>query len=220
MLFNNLPQDTGISIENNFEKHEVIQKIIQFIPIQLIKFQINQNQIDQSDIEGSYNNQLSMYLNACITNEAFQFQHEFKRSNRRRPDIGVAIKTQILLSNYESVFDIECKRLNTSMQPHHVKRYVSGETRETGGIERFKRNLHGTNLENSAMIGYIENKTTNFWFEKINSWIENKINEDNEFWKDTELIKNINQNYYSTHKRINAITNSINIFHFFIMLPN
>lgn len=216
MLFNNLPQDTGISIENNFEKHEVIQKIIQFIPIQLTNFQINQNNIDQNNIEGSYNNQLSLYLNACITNEAFQFQHEFIRSNRRRPDIGVAIKTQILMSNYESVFDIECKRLNTLMQPHHVKQYVSGET---GGIERFKRNLHGTNLEYSTMIGYIENKTIDFWFKKINSWIKNKINDNYEFWTDTELLNKRKQNcYFSVHKRINSVSEKITLFHLFVVV--
>lgn len=38
------------------------------------------------------------------------------------------------------------------------KEDVSGNT---GGIERFKKNLHGTDLKYSAMIGYIENMVEN-----------------------------------------------------------
>ena len=202
--------------DDNFKGDEVILKIIQFIPIHLLNFKINYKEIDKNDnnLESSYNNQLSKYLNACIVRETFQFQHEDKKKNKRRPDIGVPIKAQVLQSNYKSVFDIECKRLNTLMS--HVKQYVASvKPNGTGGIERFKRNLHGTDLKYSAMIGYIENKNSEFWLNEINSWIKDHSKKDNKFWTDNELLKIQDQNYYSSHKRINSKIKEINLYHFF-----
>jgi hypothetical protein len=216
MLNNQLRSNSGIDAKNNFEPHGVIFKIIQFISIHLQNFKINKSQIDPKNIEESYNNQLSMYLNAKKSDETFQFQHEFIRTNSRKPDIGVPLKAQVLMSDYESVFDIECKRLNTQLSK--VKQYVSGNT---GGIERFKRNLHGTDLPHSAMIGYIENETNDYWFNEINGWIKNQINFDNIFWTENEYLSETDYLYFkSEHQRINSLSEKISLFHFFHRIKN
>ena len=208
--------DTGV-----FTYTETTQNVIKFIESHLYNFKVNFDDIDKkdTDLESSYNNQLSKYFNACLTNEAFQFQHEDKKKNKRRPDIGISIKAEVLKGNYKSFFDIECKRLNTKMR--HVYQYVSGKT---GGIERFKRNLHGTNLPESAMIAYIENETYDYWFDKINYWLKNQNKKDSNFWTNSEQLSKTNEVYYkSSHKRIDSNKKeikNINLFHFFTIVTN
>ena len=69
------------------------------------------------------------------------------------------------------------------------------------------------------MIGYIENKTSEYWFNEINSWIENQIIKDSKFWSEKEFLEKSDKEYYSSiHKRINAKTSSINLFHFFTII--
>lgn len=192
--------------KSSFNFRGTVKTIIKYIYKRLPDFKINYNQVIKGKEEESYNNQLSMYLNACDDFKAFVFQNEYKRNHK--PDIGLGIRTEILSGNYESVFDIECKRLNTNLQ--HVKQYVSGKT---GGIERFKHNQHGTDLPYSAMIGYVEDKDSNYWFHEINSWINKKIKEDNKFWHENEFLIN-KRCLISSHYRIESLNPKIALIHF------
>jgi hypothetical protein len=212
MLANRIYSEIGLKENNFFKQKGVIDSIIQFISDFLPSFIININQLDTKNIEKSYNNQLSMYFNAKRTNEAYLFQHDLHRTNSREPDIGVPLQAQILQGNYESIFDIECKRLNSNIP--HVKQYVSGNT---GGIERFKKNLHGTDLPNSAIIGYMENKSLDYWFSQINSWIEEQNKLNNCFWGENEYLKIAKGSYFhSIRNRISCkMSNVIELFHFF-----
>ncbi len=197
------------SIKGNLKYPKLINTVIVFIETNLLNFRINFDEIDKkdTDIEPSYNNQLSKYFNACLTNETFQFQHEDKKKNKSRPDIGMQIKATVLQGSYKSFFDIECKRLNTSMK--HVNQYVYGKT---GGIERFKQNLHGADLEDSAIIGYIENETPDFWLQKINYWIEKQIVKNDIFWSNKDKLIKIENQYISNHQKVN--NKFIKIIHF------
>jgi type I restriction enzyme M protein len=64
----------------------------------------------------------------------FSFHNAPHQPNSKEPDIGTVTRTRVLNGNYNSIFDIECKRLNSTLT--HVKEYVSGHT---GGIERFNK---------------------------------------------------------------------------------
>jgi len=194
---------------DNFEIEGIIISIILFLKKHLPSFLVNFNTINPERIEDGYNNQLSMFLNAKLTLEIFQFQHQYERDNKKKPDIGVPITSKILQGDYNSIFDIECKRLNSALV--HKKQYVCGAT---GGIERFKRNEHGTNLISSAIIGYLEDNSVDYWIEKINSWIKNEMINDESFWCNEEYLKEVEQNYcISTHHRIT--NNSIKLHHLF-----
>jgi hypothetical protein len=195
--------------KDNFKPEGVILSILNFISSNLPLFLVNKMQVNPAKIESSYNSQLSMFLNTRRSMEIFLFQNSPEQENGRIPDIGVPLIKSILCNSYESIFDIECKRLNTQLP--HVKQYVFGNT---GGIQRFKLNQHGVNLPYSAMIGYVENQTAAYWFEQINSWIIDVCNNKSiPTWSIDEcLIKTDNVYFVSNH---NKEAGSIRLFHFF-----
>lgn len=195
--------------KDNFKPEGVIFSILSFVSLKLPLFVINKAQINPNKMESSYNSQLSMFLNAQRSMEAFLFQNSPEQENGRIPDIGVPLIKSIINNSYESIFDIECKRLNTQLS--HVKQYVYGNT---GGIQRFKLNQHGTNLPFSAMIGYVENQTSEYWVEQINMWITDLCNNESDLsWSIDECLVKTDKEYFtSNHGRDKG---SIRLFHFF-----
>jgi hypothetical protein len=80
--------------------------------------------------------------------------------------------------------------------------------------------LHGTDLLFSALIGYIENETTDYWFTQINYWIEERHTNDSIFWGENEnLSESTLDCFKSVHKRIDCnMSELINLFHFFHLI--
>jgi hypothetical protein len=193
---------------SKFQPEGIYLSIILFIEEQLPYFRIDKCQIDKKSIEKSYNSQLSVYLQAKNSVGAFLFHNTPHQSNAREPDMGTVTRTRVLNGNYDSIFDIECKRLNSTLS--HVKEYVSGNT---GGIERFKRNEHGVNMSCSAMIGYIEDKTEIYWLNQINTWINELHVKKPVFWKETEHLLQHANHFKSTHEK--PSNQCITLFHFF-----
>ena len=197
--------------KDNFKPEGVILSILDFINSNLPLFVINKTQINSNKIESSYNSQLSMFLNAQRSMQTFLFQNSPEQENGRIPDIGIPLIKSIINNNYESIFDIECKRLN--IQLSHVKEYVYGNT---GGIQRFKLNQHGVNLPYSATIGYVENQTSEYWIEQINMWITNLSyngSETNCSWSIEDCLKATDEQYYISNH--NKSKGSIRLYHFF-----
>ncbi len=53
------------------------------------------------------------------------------------------------------------------MPKNREKEYVLGDNLtklSTGGIERFKNDVHGVNLDHSAIIGYVQNENGKYWY--------------------------------------------------------
>jgi hypothetical protein len=193
---------------SGFQPEGIYLSIILFIEEQLPYFRIDKCQIDEKSIEKSYNSQLSMYLQAKNSVGVFSFHNAPHQPNSKEPDMGTITKTRVLNGNYNSIFDIECKRLNSTLT--HVKEYVSGHT---GGIERFKRNEHGVDMFCSAMIGYIEDRTEVYWLNQINAWIDVLHIKYPAFWKETERLSQHANRFKSTHEKLS--NQYITLFHFF-----
>jgi hypothetical protein len=83
-------------------------------------------------------------------------------------DIGISHKSNI----HKNIFVFEAKRLNNTFDNARKKEYVIGKK---GGIERFKRDLHGKDLAHSGMIAYVQTDDFNTWENKINDWINEEI---------------------------------------------
>jgi len=195
--------------KDNFKPEGVFFSILNFLSANLPLFVVNKTQINPNKIESSYNSQLSMFLNARSRMEVFLFQNSPEQENGRIPDIGVPLIKSIICNNYESIFDIECKRLNTQLS--HVKQYVCGNT---GGIQRFKLDQHGVDLSYSAMIGYVEDQTSEYWFEQINGWITDLCNNESvPIWSMNECLTKTEEEYFiSNHNKKKGY---IRLFHFF-----
>ena len=67
------------------------------------------------------------------------------------------------------LFIVEAKRL-PAPDKRREKEYVVGD-KNNGGIERYKTQKHGKNLNECGMLGFVEEETFHFWKQKINSWI-------------------------------------------------
>jgi len=89
---------------------------------------------------------------------------------------------------YMPLFVVESKRLPV---PNNIKKrekeYVLGNA-NNGGIERFKKEIHGKHFYNCGMIGFVEKFTSSYWLNMINTWIRN-IAEIDPDWNDDEQLE-------------------------------
>ena len=148
----------------------------------------------------------------------FCFLHESGTTKQRSVDIAAMPKDNVTIqartfNRYQSILDIECKRL-PAPSSKRKQEYLTGEPEITGGIQRFKLSLHGIDLNECVMIGYIEDKNPTQWFEILNQWISElhgKQTSDTLVWSNdeqlTEFKYDANQktsHSQSKHSRIDA----------------
>lgn len=207
----------------------VTKELIGFVEIILILFQqkYKKSKISAEDV---LNEKLEILLNhySRTKGRPFLFKGEKISDNslnghRRKVDIGVMISTKSFFED-KAFFTIECKRLPTP-GTDRKKEYVSGNY---GGIERFKRNLHGNNLTKSAIVGYIQKNDFKYWFKNINEWISSQVSDNNDpsiIWTNEDILihqstyKNKVAKYQSTNFR-KAKKNSILLLHYLMDLRN
>ncbi|WP_299064649.1 hypothetical protein [uncultured Polaribacter sp.] len=178
----------------SIEKGVITKKLIEFIEKTLLKFQ-NQfkGKIDASEEE--LNQNLVNTFAYFSKNIPFIFQQEViqkqKKGQNRKVDIGVFRH----YADSSPFFTLEAKRLTTTLSKSREKEYVIGSNplKLSGGIERFKHNVHGVNLSNSAIVGYLQRENSNYWSDKINDWINQLISGKLKSvlkWNKDELLNN------------------------------
>jgi hypothetical protein len=166
-----------------------IDKYLPQFPTSLVKSKI----VGEKEVEKLLNQQLIDFFNGhspdfnqyLIYRFVFRKDDENKGTNYK-PDIGVTIwnKDQSF-SEVKSFFQIECKRLPTPniSSSRGEKEYVIGIEENTGGIERFKNNKHGSHLEEAAIIGFIQEDALEVWHNRITEWVGFEIAKTNSTWK-------------------------------------
>jgi hypothetical protein len=98
---------------------------------------------------------------------------------------------------HKPLFVVESKRLPAPKpRKKREKEYVIGY-KDNGGIERFKKEIHGKNLDDCGMLGFIESGTSSLWLEKINLWITNLAETDRTWKVDEQLFMKDNAADYS-----------------------
>ncbi len=219
---------TGIEIDSS------IKSVIEFIEIYFGEFS-NKMKGEITSSEKSLTDKLCKFLNRQVSAYPFFFHHENVENpdSGRSPqvDIGTLSKSEQLIvgdrsyGEFDSFFSIEAKRLPT---PGHKRdrEYVIGHDKPCGGIERFKKRIHGDNLRYAAIIGYIQEEDVNHWFLKINNWIGELIVSLPEQWNENDKLVPNQQvssdvaKFKSKNSRIdkNESDHIINLFHFWIDL--
>jgi hypothetical protein len=207
----------------SIKKGSIIKKLLNFLDDTLLIFQ-KENIGEINTAEEILNEQLGKTLNYYSKPLPFFFQQEtIQKQNKgqnRKVDIGVFCH----YSDSQAFFTIEAKRLTTAFSDNRKKEYVSGNNNNklTGGIERFKHNLHGINLKHSAIVGYVQRENNKYWFKEINKWIMELY--DN-FWNANDLLINIcgfENDKIAKFKSINKKLDNTNITlnHYFVNLTN
>lgn len=160
----------------SIKKGTIKEKLIIFLEETLYKFQEHfKGKVNES--EENLNEQLGKTLSYFSKSQAFIFQAETKQKQAKGIDRRVDIGVFRHFSDPNPFFTIEAKRLTTSIPTNREKEYVLGSdpTKFSGGIERFKHNVHGVNLNHSAIIGYVQNEDGKYWYNTINNWIQELI---------------------------------------------
>lgn len=92
----------------------------------------------------------------------------------------------------------EAKRLTAALPKKREREYVIGEykngqqTKNSGGIERFKNLKHGEDVVHVGIIGYVQTDSFEHWEKKINGWIKEEINSPCDAtltWDDNDYLK-------------------------------
>jgi hypothetical protein len=175
------------------------------------------NKIEQED---DVTTPLVLFLNE--KSSVFNFHNQFKTlESNSTTDIGIFKKHTKIPFCF-----VEAKRLPTPLtNGRQETEYVCyNNSKKQGGIERFKTQKHGgkEKLSQSIMLGYIQENDFNYWFSKVNSWINDKIKSTKNWKKEDLLIQKVSSNetnfskYYSTHSRLTL--EKINLIHYWIDL--
>ena len=171
----------------NHQKGEVVKKVLLFLKTVLPFFSSETTEIKKGDDEWNLNAALFGFLNGKRTDNDAQFRFIQEpqpriKGNSSKVDLGVREYIKAApRSSRNPFFTIECKRLKRP--PSKSKFYVcssSTKVQEVDGIERFKANKHGIDLngnllKSNAMIGYVEDENFDFWLTTINNWIAELI---------------------------------------------
>ena len=131
------------------------------------------------EAEDKLNLQLCKFLGVRASKEfpMIRFDHEEYQVGRRRVDMSASpVETVVLEARtytiYNPVLVLEGKRLPAPSSARE-REYVTSETDDkiSGGIQRFKRRLHGGKLNLAVMIGYVHKRSPAHWYKKVNEWI-------------------------------------------------
>lgn len=208
MLREQLNTTEQVKLEFSIPENSTDQRILVFLKSSLIEFE-NEFKTVQLQIhrEDDISGQLALFFQSRAMNENLLFDFN--------PKVGVDFGIHIspLQLGAKPIFIVEAKRLSKSH-----KDYVKNPN---GGIERFKREQDGfgKHLNQSAMIGYIQQEKKEYWETRINGWINELIETETDIVWDNEdkLIPNYPvSDFVSTHQRITK--KQITLYHFWINL--
>jgi hypothetical protein len=204
-----IKNDLIYSLESGHHRKSILsfirENIVDVSSILLGKANINISTLYEDDISREITNLLNDKLREL---SGYLFRFEAKSG----PDILIFASPYIAFS--EPLFFIEAKRL----PPTSSRDYVNS------GIGRFKNKEHGKNHDIAAMLGYVQKEDFNYWYGKVNSWIDDLIANPNDCigWSEQDKITIIQVSefgeYKSTHSRIKI--NPITLYHFWINLCN
>lgn len=232
----NQPNDNIEQQFNGLEKSQAIKKVFNFIEECLLEFKNKYSLFKPED-------GLTQELVYILDNESreklplcgFSTEHmeDTTKGNSRRDDIGIrAIKGTTIHTtfypNNKPFIAIEAKRLDSKIVKKRKKEYVVGRYDdekyiESGGIERFKKEIHGSGLVYVGMIGYMQTDEFDSWLEKVNQYIDEEINSSTSIkliWKEKDklILDKKNQlfsTYISEHK---CKSKEISMYHIWINL--
>jgi hypothetical protein len=213
--------------------------IINFVFQQLPYWRDDPDRTDGKS-EPVLNPQLSKFLNSPNTRKNFPmvcFSHEEPQYGSRVVDISALPSEKVTIeakeySKYDTVLVFECKRLPAPSLDRE-KEYVTGNkpNKISGGIQRFKLGMHGAKHKLAAMIGYVQDKSSHYWQNKVNEWILELVSKpigDGCIWTANETLNMIEEDiskgiasYCSIHNRTNGVANNkIELYHLWIAMNN
>ena len=213
-----LPKPDDLSAPVNHE----VEQILSFVDEHISAFPSYYKQNNESAMENWISNLLVRHFNLCNNENGGYFPYEFSKNppqsiSNKETDLGVYINTRN--SKPIPIIEFEAKRFSESS---NNEQYVYGSR---GGIERFKRGEYSAYLKICGMFAYVQSRTIEEWFTKVNRWIINQSHNNIDTsidWFDNELLSKSSmltsvEKFASTHARKKS-NDSIFLWHYFIDL--
>ena len=237
MLGDNRPKNSHGRISISQKNDKEIQSVLDCLNLNLPSFAKKQKGKTEMNEDG-LTQRLCRFLNRNIGIFPFLFDkedmEEDRRGNSARVDLGIYSKSETIIvhnrkfTEDETFFKIEAKRLG-KLATARKREYVVGRQKDgkyinSGGIERFKKGIHGGKLIHAALIGYVQLHDFKHWFSAINGWILDLSKDKSQFWSKKELLKNESSTpklatYISYHVRMQKeVKDKIKLHHFWIDL--
>jgi hypothetical protein len=207
------------SIEIKNIKYAIISTISEYIPhITKLKKKnknFNENQYTQEFVAILNRTLLYLDLPYCAGREYIDI-HTPNANTQRTVDF------YFYSSEYEestkSIYSFEAKRLPT-FPTEREKEYVIGCKKNKGGIERFINEEHGKGLSECGLIAFVEDKTLDYWFSRINSWII-ELKDSANWWRCGHLTDFEDHEIYAkSYSCIKRTKLDMILFHLWINIP-
>ena len=182
--------------------------------------EIFQKKYNRTTKEKGLNQQFVVCMNNQIRDEKFFFHHEYIEDTSRGDSAQVDIAI-IPRESQKASFVLEAKRLDTSLPKYRKKEYIIRDG--SGGIERFKKEIHGVGLTYVGMIGYMQTDDFDIWYAKINGWIDEEVTSATSSeltWeaKDKLLFDKKGTLYQTYVSRHECMTKDIDMYHIWVDL--
>lgn len=213
-----LPQPNDLTVAANYE----VEQILLFIDNHILGFPLYYSQNNDSVNENWITNLLVRHFNLSNHENGGYLPYEFSKNppqadSTKETDIGVYINTRN--SKVIPIIEFEAKRFSESS---NNQEYVYGVR---GGIERFKKGEHAGHLKICGMFAYVQSRTIDEWFSKVNGWLINlsQTNTDELIdWMEDEQLSKVSlfqsvEKFTSCHRR-KVSNDTISLYHYFVDL--
>tara|TARA_R110002124_G_scaffold9336_3_gene47834 strand:+ start:303 stop:1031 length:729 start_codon:yes stop_codon:yes gene_type:complete len=198
MLADQVENRINGQLSDGIEVNASIKAVVEFIETHFPDFS-EKIKGDITVSEKALTDKLCKYFNRQAGSYPFYFHHENveDHSSGKSPqtDMGtLSREEQITVEDrvygeWDSYFSIEAKRLPT-LGHNREKEYIIGHDKPNGGMERFKKGIHGKNLKYAAIIAYVQKENFDYWFLQINGWIDDLVKISHGDWtEEDKLIK-------------------------------
>lgn len=187
-------------------------------------YQLKRNSLTQED-------DITSIIRRFLADLESVFDFEFQTKDPEKnggSDIGVLKK--FTKPRHVPICYIEAKILPTpitSSDRQETEYVCYRDSKKQGGIERFKTGAHAPRNPFCIMFAYIQKEDFSFWFNKINSWINEEITSSSNTsiaWNNEDLLIQENQfnqemvaKYNSIHTRTNSLL-KVALKHYWINL--
>ena len=214
------PSNKDLSASPNLEVERILLFIDQYLP----SFPDYYKSVKDSERENRISDILVHHLQLCKTEyNGGLIPFDFRKNptqphSSKETDIGVFTLSRD--KQLRPIIEFEAKRFS---QYSNNKEYVCGIR---GGIERFKRGDHSSQLKTCGMFAYIQKPTTETWINKVNTWISelslNNADATIDWTNQKEILKKVQtfqgiEKLSSSHSR-KKLKDFISLWHYFIDL--
>lgn len=209
--------------------NSLIDQTIEFIWSSLLPWK-NDPECPVAEAEEDLNGQFHDFLSSRAQEEfpMVYFRHEQRQEGRRKVDLSAKPVQSVTIqgvsySKYQPIIVIEGKRLPAPTKSRE-REYVTGGESVSGGIQRFKLGVHGKEHDTVIILGYVQKRPLQDWYDCINVWISELAETHPGDWDVIESLSefqssdsDVRAKSVSVHPRtIGCKSKTIRILHFWI----